>query len=313
MEITDEMKQLCKSKSLTQVAESLGYHIVGKEAGKPATKKTYHLKEMDSLVIFDDKNWHRYSTGDHGDQITFVMMFGEKKFPEAVEYLLEDEIQESRPSQEVEPPKEFKLPRRSSTERLLYTYLIGRGFLRRTIDFFKSKGLIYEEAAHHSVVLVSLDHDAVPRHGHIKGTNARKIRIDIPGSNKNFGFNLRNPKSDVLYVFEAAIDLMSYCQITSNTSDNFLALGGLAPNALWKFLEDEPHIKNVVMCCDADNPGIKGAQKIGRLLLEKDYNVSSLLPIGVKDWNELLQDCKGDKPSAMKRISINPINFNEEE
>ena len=299
--VTDEMIKECQQKSLCQIAESLGFHIVGRG-------KTVHLKEMDSLVIFKDSSYYRFSENKGGDQIGFCMRFGDMNFLQAVKYILGENINNYTVSQIEEEKVEFKLPRRSKTERLLYTYLIGRGFLRKTIDQFKAMGLIYEGAAHHDVILVSLDKDKVPRHAHSKGTNPKKIRLDIPGSNKRYGFNIRNSASDTLFVFEAALDLMSYCQITKNVSDNFLALGGVAPNALNQFLADEPNIKNVVLCLDADEPGINGAIKIANeILLPNGYNVSSLLPLGAKDWNESLQLYKD---SASKHIAVNPLKFN---
>ena len=47
---------------------------------------------------------------------------------------------------------------------------------------------------------------------------------DIPGNDKNYGFNVVNENSTELVVFEAAIDLMSYVDIFTDYESNKLSL-----------------------------------------------------------------------------------------
>ncbi len=52
---TDEEIAYVKNLSLSQLASSLGYTVV-------KTGAYYHLKEMDSLVIYNDRTWNRWSS-----------------------------------------------------------------------------------------------------------------------------------------------------------------------------------------------------------------------------------------------------------
>ena len=83
---TQEERQEALNLSLTSLAVSLGYTPV-------QTGSHYHLKEMDSLVIYNDRTWNRWSgkgniTG--GTTIDFMMAFGDaSNAAEAINKLLE--------------------------------------------------------------------------------------------------------------------------------------------------------------------------------------------------------------------------------
>ena len=80
------MKSVVSEVDLVFLAERLGFTPQKIGTGK------YNLKEMDSLVIFNRKTWHRFSgkgnkTGS--DQVDFLEEFGNMTYPEAMLYLLE--------------------------------------------------------------------------------------------------------------------------------------------------------------------------------------------------------------------------------
>ena len=79
------MKSAVSEVDLVFLAERLGFTPKKIGTGK------YNLKEMDSLVIFNRKTWHRFSgkgnkTGS--DQVDFLEEFGNMAYPEAMLYLL---------------------------------------------------------------------------------------------------------------------------------------------------------------------------------------------------------------------------------
>ena len=84
---TEEELNIAKSVDLIEVARSLGY--TPKKIGR-----FYTLKEMDSMRIYDRKNWFRFSgkceSGRNGgSQIDFLREFAGLDVKEAVFWLLE--------------------------------------------------------------------------------------------------------------------------------------------------------------------------------------------------------------------------------
>lgn len=88
--------------------------------------------------------------------------------------------------------------------------------------YFIETGQVYQSRAEGvrqgqeqcNLVLVGMDRDGAPRQAHIKGMRQRAFRYDAPGSDKAYGFRHMGG-SGPLYVFEAAIDLMSYVSLCS--------------------------------------------------------------------------------------------------
>ena len=130
---TEEEMQAARDVSVTELAEALGYTV------KRVGTRYHSALEMDSLMIKDDRTWRRYSNGKHGDSITFVEVFMEKPFPEAVRFLLafsgkardspDRADVPSRPAKKKEPPKQtpFSLPIAWTDHRCVNAYLRGRG------------------------------------------------------------------------------------------------------------------------------------------------------------------------------------------
>ena len=133
----------------------------------------------------------------------------------------------SKKAAEVKKP--FVLPYAARDNRYLYEYLINeRGLSKETVEFFVQKGLIYESAKYHNIVFKGNDKDGRTRFASMRGVfdrDGRSFKCDVAGNDKNYGFNLRNDDSSEIYVFEAAIDLMSYCDMMNDFHSNMLALG----------------------------------------------------------------------------------------
>ena len=127
--------------------------------------------------------------------------------------------------------------------------------------------------------------------------------MDHAGSNKAFSFNYTNVNNDVLHVFEAAIDLLSYMTLLKMdemdyTEFNYLSLAGASdkitskseadiPIALKAYLERNPNIKTIIFHLDNDEVGIGATAKIISILNSK-YQCIDEHPKMHKDVNELL-------------------------
>ncbi|MDE7172497.1 MAG: toprim domain-containing protein [Oscillospiraceae bacterium] len=288
---TDTEIEAANDTDLPELLSSLGYHV--KRVGR-----YYTTREMDSLRIKDRRSWWRYSESIGGDAIAFVQHFEGKTFQEAVDFLLAwngrsrdppdfPPIQKTRPP----PPRErppFMLPPPNDDNECVRAYLRGRGIGPGVIDGFIRAGLLYEDGEHHNCVFVGY------RAG--KAVFAAKrgtwgtFRGDAAGSDKRIAFRLPcDPGQDDVHVFEAPIDLMSFCTLYPNITSNAVALCGLYDGPLETYLGENPHIRRIVLCLDADKRGCEAAGRLGTKYRALGYNVETCTPPSGKDWNEYLK------------------------
>ena len=304
-----------KSLSLTAIASGLGYTVVKKGS-------LHSLKEMDSLMIYNDRTWYRWSgrgEKNGGSTIDFVIEFGniipdkdENIITAAVKYLLEtggyklfskgdikninyetSAINEDKINQK----KEMQLPEKNPYGyKRAYGYLIKkRGLSADVINYFVRNKLLYEDAEHHNIVFCGYDKDKNIKFATKRGTcdiDGKRYRGDVAGNDKNYGVNIVNKNSDTVNVFEACIDMMSYCDLFFDTDKtNKLALSMLSDAPLETFIKENPQIKNINLWLDNDEPGREAAEKIRKKYTEKGFFVKkNIVPEG-KDVNEYLQIC----------------------
>lgn len=302
---TQEERQEVLSLSLTSLARSLGFTPVQKGSH-------FQLKEMDSLIIYNDRTWNRWSgkgniTG--GTTIDFMMAFGGvDNAAEAINKLLElngkdivvkntvqsDECKEKEAAHKAK----FELPPKNQNYKRLYAYLMQtRGLSQEVISDFVHKKLIYEDSVHHNIVYCGMDPEGEVRYAGLRGTAdiyGKKFKMDVPGNDKNYGVNIVNPQSDELKVFESVIDCMSYIDMTGDNTSNKLILGMVEDNPLMQFVKDYSHIKKIVFCLDNDDAGQSAIYgKDGRMGLKEKYEQQGFLcsaekPELGKDFNECL-------------------------
>lgn len=290
---TDAEMEIARETDLPDLLEHLGYQV--RKIGR------YHTtKEMDSLRIKNRRTWRRYSENTGGDAITFLQRFCGKSFPEAVEYLLNyhgrarDSPARPHPKAMAEPEKiPFALPRANTDHRRVFAYLRKRGVAPRVIRAFLSSGLLYEDAQHHNCIFVGRDAGGEPRSASQRGTydlNGPGFKRDVAGSDKRIAFRLRSRSElDWVLVFEAPIDLMSYLTLHRQVTSNAIALCGLYEGALDTYLRDNPHIRRIALCLDADDPGQAAAERLQAKYERMGYTVKIQKPARGKDWNEYLQ------------------------
>ena len=237
----------------------------------------YRWKKHDSVTIRDNQ-YFQHSREEGGYPVNFVMKFWNVSFPAAVKMLIHEDPEE---------PTEVDLPPRNSNNESIKKYLSSeRGLDVRLIDRFIAMEDLYEDAVHHNAVFVGKDPQGIPRYAHLRGTTTQ-FRQDLKGSNKAYGFAFRGG-NDQLYVFEAPIDLLSFINLYPEhwKENNYLSLGGVASKALGQFLRDQPTIKQIHLCLDADDAGDEGCQRIASSI-PKDIAYDRYRPFR-KDWNDVL-------------------------
>ena len=269
------------------------------EQGEQLVKsgREYRWKKHDSVTISGNR-WYRHSQSKGGYPVDFVMEFYYATFPEAVKMLIGEEG-EGRQKSCPAPSKDFRLPEKNEDNEKIMKYLTKKREIEKTlVEDWIDRGDIYEEKKHHNVIFVGRDADGIPRYAHCRGTGEIKYRGDVTGSDKSYGFSYRGTDNQ-LFVFEAAIDLLSFIQLFPKDwkKRSYLSLGGVSSVALMTFLSERPQITSVFLCLDNDQAGNEACEKLAGEISE-GYSVIRLKP-SRKDWNEILCDKNTDRKKAI--------------
>ena len=290
MQYTEEQITRANQTDLVSFLNAQGEQLV-------KSGREYRWKKHDSVTVSANR-WYRHSQGRGGYPVDFVMEFYNATFPEAVKMLTGEEG-EGRNSACPAPSPDFRLPEKEENNDRIIRYLTeNRGIEKNMVEEWIGSGDIYEEKKHHNVVFVGRDADGIPRYAHCRGTGETKYRGDVAESDKSYGFCHRGTDNQ-LFVFEAAIDLLSFIQLFPKDwkKRSYLSLGGISSAALMAFLSERPQITSVFLCLDNDQAGNEACEKMVEEIPD-GYSVIRLKP-SQKDWNEILCDKNADRKKAI--------------
>lgn len=220
---------------ISQLAEEYGMTIVKKRGRRPILSTVEH----DSIVIYEDDNtYHRYSNGNGGDAVAFMMEFSgidesdlnkHDQVNECIRILeqrlkINPELAVQQVRYKREKPK-FVMPEKADTTRKVRDYLCKtRGIEERIVDKWIDEGLLFQEAGRYgNCVFVSRDENGKPVYGVKRSADpTRKFVVDVEGSDYSQGFFIKGKldyytkvsdnfasEHSSLFVTEAVIDLMS--------------------------------------------------------------------------------------------------------
>ena len=291
MQYTEEQIARANQTDLVSFLNARGEQLV-------KSGREYRWKKHDSVTVSGNR-WYRHSQNKGGYPVDFVMEFYHATFPEAVKMLI-DEEGEGRQKSCLAPSPDFRLSEKSETNETVIKYLTEiRRLEKDLVEEWIAGGNIYEEKKHHNVVFVGRDADGIPRYAHCGGTGGIKYRGDVAGSDKSYGFCHRG-EDNQLFVFEAAIDLLSFIQLFPKDwkKRSYLSLGGVSSVALMTFLSERPQITSVFLCLDNDHAGNEACEKLAGEILD-GYRVIRLKPAR-KDWNEILCDENADRKKVIQ-------------
>jgi uncharacterized phage-like protein YoqJ len=85
---------------------------------------------------------------------------------------------------------------------------------------------------------------------------------------------------------------MSYMTLHRDMTSNAVALCCLHDGALESYLKENPNIKHIILCLDADKWALEAVLRIKEKYELLGYSVTPDLPSRGKDWNEHLQTKK---------------------
>lgn len=287
----------------------------------------YQLREHDSVVISNGL-WVQKSSGIGGrSALDYLVKVRGIPFQEAVEQLSGVYLPDRKtvPVKERSETKELQLPPLNRSAHRVISYLSSRGISKNIIDHCVKNGLIYESAIYHSVVFVGLDYENnTPKYACQRGCFGSNFKGEASGSNKRFGFRIEAPGSEILHIFEAPIDLLSYATLMEIWGKNwhsvsFLALGGVAPQkngglpmALSGFLEHRT-VDKIYLHLDNDKAGRNTVDSIMRALPAGIMCADRPAPEGkdINDYLKMLLKKPGEQPEqgrngASKATEIHP-------
>lgn len=209
-----------------------------------------------------------------------------------------------------EPKKSFVLPEAHTDMHRVYAYLVkSRHIDREVVSFFAKHKLLYEfcekskdgTKEYHNAVFVGFDENGVARHAHKRGlyTEGNGFKGNVNGCLPQYSFHYTGT-DNLLFVFEAPIDMLSYITLHPQTWKNhsYVALCGVGGQAMMKMLELNPQLKEVSLCLDNDEAGHKASERLKNQLAESGYQCCRLIS-QEKDWNEDLV-CGQQLPSGFE-------------
>jgi len=255
----------------------------------------YRGREHPSLAIKSDRRawyWHSKGIGGYG-AIDFLMKTEHRQFGESVKAItgIGPIVVKSVP--EVPPPKKLILPEKSKSTKRLYDYLcVKRGIDREIVEELLDSDKIYQDERG-NVVFAGHDEQGKARFASLRGTSG-SFRIDCTGSDKRYGFNMAaSSPSELLYIFESAIDAMSHASLANaETGDKAawlrhsrLSLSGTADTAIPFYLNQHKGVKGLIFCLDNDTAGRDAAATMLLKYTAKGYQTRIESPRG-KDFNE---------------------------
>lgn len=200
---------------------------------KRVAGNVYCTREHDSLKISNGK-WYWWSRGFGGvSALDYLIKVKEYSFVEAVEQLtgvVKDWIPPP-PAPKKDEPKELLLPKKFKNCDRVIQYLFGRGIDYQLMQDCIADGTIFESADYHNAVFVGKDESGTPKYAACRSTLGSSFKGDASGSDKRYSFRLLSKEpTEMVHLFEAAIDLLSYatylkCEGKDYKSENLLSSG----------------------------------------------------------------------------------------
>ena len=255
------------------------------------SRNELHVKGYGGLYVNTETNeWYCFSQADkHGGKnaINCLTDIIGMDFKSAVEALTGERLSHRdyrRIEQMPQEKKELLLPERADNMRKVFAYLCkARKIDSKIVSDLAHNGLLYQDKRGNAVFL-HIDDNGEILGAELQGTNTYQRFKGVAAGTSDSVFSLKVGTPNKVYVFESAIDLLSFRQLASpnKLQDSVLvSMAGLKTSTLKTFAErDLP----LYACVDNDEAGSRFISDNNLIPCNK-----VLADSGVKDFNELLQ------------------------
>lgn len=253
------------------------------------SRTQYSTKTHSSLKI-SNGYWNYFNGGFGGkNAVDYVEKMLGYKFPESIEYIIKKmngRIPVYIPQAEKINNATLILPEKNDNTNRIKQYLNSRGIDNEIIQKCIEKHLIYEEKHYHNAVFVGYDEMGNARYAGCRATNESKFKSDATGSSKQYSFKLEsNKKTDKIFIFEGAIDALSYATLFKLYGQNWedktlISLAGVyqpakiieqskVPVAISNYLEKHPEVTKIYLCLDNDEAGRNATNALKTVMSDK--------------------------------------------
>ena len=286
--VTDEMIEQARSANLAEYFKSGGYEFEQR-------RSEVHVRGYGGLYVNEKTNqWYCFSmSGRNGGKnavncLTDVIGLDFKTaVSELVGYSLTRPINRTK---SYEPPKkrELVIPERADNMRKVFAYLCQtRKIDSKIVSDLARNGLLYQDKRGNA--------DFVHR-----DEGGKIIGAELQGTSSYQRFKgVAAGTPDRAYVFESAIDLLSFRQLANPAkieNSVLVSMAGLKPNSL-KSLSERG--LNLYACVDNDEAGIKFTNNNGLIPCNRILAENS-----VKDFNELLRKIERNRAEQVNGVTV---------
>lgn len=249
------------------------------------------------LVVMNNK-WYSHTMQKGGNTLDYLIHIDGIGFKKAVEVLCNykassNNFNKNKISEVTSP---LIIPTRHTDDKRIIAYLMcARGIDKNVLLRLLKQGRIYEASNTHNCVFTGIDENMDIRYVMQRSSISKSsIKFESKGSDKRYSFSISG-ESDMLFVFESAIDLLSYMTIYPDTivlKSHLLSLGGISDIALMDYLRRVQGIRKIILCLDNDKAGINANKQLNQKCKGENLKVYNHIP-HQKDWNqELLAKAK---------------------
>jgi hypothetical protein len=203
----------------------------------------------------------------------------------------------------VERERSFSLPESAPDNKRVFAYLTkSRNIDPAVVNSLIKSNQLYQDNRG-NCVFVGHNNVNEAKYAGLRGTlsDVKAFRGEVAGSDKRFSFSMNSRSTSEknqsqLYIFESPIEAMSHASLVNRhvgndkayTLHNRLSLGGVTDVALVQYLQDNPHIKELIFCLNNDEAGRNATSEMMNKFSEQGFAVKDRPP-KLGDFNEDLK------------------------
>lgn len=294
--VTDEMIEQARNANLAEYFKSSGYEFEQR-------RSEVHIRGYGGLYVNEETNqWYCFSmSGKNGgtNAVNCLTNVIGLDFKTAVSELAGYSL--SRPAyreRTAAPPKkrDLVIPERADNMRNVFAYLCQtRKIDSKIVSELARNGLLYQDKRGNAVFVHRDENDKIIG-AELQGTSTYQRFKGVAAGTSDSLFSVKIGEPNRAYVFESAIDLLSFRQLANPAkiqNSVLVSMAGLKPNSLTALSERGLEL---YACVDNDEAGIKFTKSNGLIpcncILQEN---------NVKDFNELLQTIEQNRAAVKNR------------